>query len=356
MTENSYILGTVFIVDDERSITSTIERLLRWFFRKENLPYEVVTSQSAMEALTRITENVLTPAVIVSDIIMSPVDGIEFLRKVKQRSPNTQLIVLTGYANEQAIKILKEDIELYSYKEKPWNDEDLLRTIKNALYSYRRLKLLNRYVPKEIIQKTIEQSNDDIIEGIELEATIMFLDIRDSTDLFHLDNKGPKDVIKRLNIYFEEFLRVLDLYQNAILDKFVGDGFMALFGVPEKDENPKINAINAVDAALIMRHRLETLNKRFVDMPLHIGIGISTGMVVAGNIGTKDRANFTVLGRDVNIASRLERLAKPIRNGILIGESTYRYIGNIFKTHEVNSLPAKGKRESIRVYEVLKKR
>lgn len=351
MNEKHTELGIIFVVDDEEIITKPIKRLLSNWFRKEGLNYRVEATQSPMDALDLIEGGGRDLALVISDIMMQPIDGLEFLRAVRARHPETLLMVLTGYADEYAFTTLKEEFELYSYQEKPWDDEQLLRIVKNALDSHRRRKLLNRYVPRKIVDAVLECPDDELVEGIDLEVTILFLDIRDSTRLFHSEAMGPKQALKHLNSYFREILDILEEY-GGVLDKFMGDGIMALFGVPSS-ETPVENARNAVLAALEMKEAVHRLNRQHTESPLAIGVGISTGLVIAGNVGTEEYANYTVLGNDVNIAARLEKAAKPIRDGILISQNTFEYVEDIVEIQPRDPLPRKGKRSAIPVYEVL---
>ncbi len=345
-------LGIVVVVDDEEIITKPIKRLLSRQFRKERLNYRVEATQSPIDALDLIEGTGGDLALVISDIMMQPMDGLEFLRAVRARYPETFLMVLTGYADEYAFTTLKEEFELYSYQEKPWDDEQLVRIVKNALDGHRRRRLLNRYVPKKVVDAVLKCPDDELIKGIEFEVTILFLDIRDSTRLFRSEAMGPKRALKHLNSYFKPILHVLDKY-GGVLDKFMGDGIMALFGAPSTSETPAENARNAVLAALEMREVVHRLNKQQTEFPLTIGVGISTGRVIAGNVGTEECANYTVLGNDVNIAARLEKAAKLIRDGILISQNTYVYVKDIVELQARDPLPRKGKRGELPVYEVL---
>lgn len=320
-------LGTVVVVDDDKLITRPVKRLLRNYFKDEGLDYEVVTSLSPELALNHIQNNPNELALVISDVMMDKMNGLEFLQAVNEIHPTALMIVLTGYTDTETFNKLNQQLELYSYQQKPWEDQQLIHTVKNALDLYRKKVLLSRYVPEKIIEQVLSHRDNEILEGTELEATIMFLDIRDSTSLFSADKMGPKKALRHLNQYFEEFLKVLHQH-NGVLDKFMGDGIMALFGVPIPSNNPEEDAKQAIRAALEMKAVVKKLNQRNESFPLSIGIGISTGQVIAGNIGTSFRANYTVLGKDVNIANRLEKAA-PSPDGILISRSTFNYVETI---------------------------
>lgn len=353
-------LGTIVVVDDEEIITRPVERLLRRYFRNEGLDYQVITSLSAEEALSHIENIHQDLALVISDVMMEQMNGLEFLQEVSSHHPNTLMIVLTGYTDTNTFNALHQQVELYSYQQKPWDDQQLIQTVKNALNLFRRKMLLSRYVPDKIIEQVLHHPDNQILEGTELEATIMFLDIRDSTSLFSARHMAPQKALNHLNQYFERFLTILHDH-DGVLDKFMGDGMMALFGVPDPSLNPSTDARQAVRAALAIKEAVQKLNQTIAEFPLSIGIGISTGWVIAGNIGTAVRANYTVIGRDVNIASRLEKAANPLPNGILISESTCAYVADVVETRPyplVEDDPMVKKKGSFKAFEVigLKKR
>jgi adenylate cyclase len=151
-----------------------------------------------------------------------------------------------------------------------------------------------------------------------------------------------------LNRYFSRMTDTVFHYDGT-LDKYIGDGLMAVFGAPlEKDDD----AMRAVRAALHMRRELALMmDKTEPDKRFSIRIGINTGRVVAGNIGSPKRMEYTVIGDAVNTASRLETMARP--NQILIGEETFQLVGNQFKVTKVGLKKVRGRRAEIMVYEVL---
>jgi adenylate cyclase len=136
---------------------------------------------------------------------------------------------------------------------------------------------------------------------------------------------------------------------EGTLDKYIGDALMAIFGAPmEKDGD----AERAIKAALKMKEELASMMKKMEKKKrFNVRIGINTGRVVAGNIGSPKRMEYTVLGDSVNIASRLESIAQP--NQILIGEETYKNVKNKFKIKKIGAKRVKGKTEEIITYEVL---
>ena len=208
---------------------------------------------------------------------------------------------------------------------------------------------LERYHSPQVVDmilKTAEGSKDDLLEAKDVSVTILFTDIVGFTRLS--ERLNPLDVNMLLNQYFSRMTDIIFEYEGT-LDKYVGDRLMAVFGAPlEKDDD----AERAVRAALKMRKELAVMmENESPDKKFDVRLGINTGRVVAGNIGSPKRMDYTVIGDSVNIASRLESSAEP--NQILIGEETFRHVKGKFKTKKVGSKILRGKTESIMVYEVL---
>ncbi|UCE40492.1 MAG: FHA domain-containing protein [Candidatus Aminicenantes bacterium] len=208
---------------------------------------------------------------------------------------------------------------------------------------------LERYHSPQVVNmilKTAERSQDDLLEAKDVSVTILFSDIVGFTRLS--ERLNPLDVNMLLNQYFSRMTDIIFEYEGT-LDKYVGDRMMAVFGAPlEKDDH----AERAIRAALKMRKELaEMMEQASPDKKFDVRLGLNTGHVVAGNIGSPKRMDYTVIGDSVNIASRLESSAEP--NQILIGEETYRQVKGKFKTRKVGSKTFRGKSESIMVYEVL---
>ena len=208
---------------------------------------------------------------------------------------------------------------------------------------------LERYHSPQVINmilKSAQGSKDDLLEAKDVSVTILFTDIVGFTRLS--ERLNPLDVNMLLNQYFSRMTDVIFEYEGT-LDKYVGDRMMAVFGAPlEKDDD----AERAIRAALKMRKELAVMmENESPDKRFDVRLGMNTGHVVAGNIGSPKRMDYTVIGDSVNIASRLESSAEP--NQILIGEETYRQVKGKFKTNKVGAKTFRGKTESIMVYEVL---
>jgi adenylate cyclase len=198
----------------------------------------------------------------------------------------------------------------------------------------------------EMIVKGSQETIDTVMEPTELTATIVFTDIIAFTQL--AEQIPPRETNMFLNHYFSMVTDIIFRY-DGMLDKYMGDGLMAVFGAPmEKDDD----AERAILAAKEMKKALAAMRAEQEGQKgtFDIRIGINTGRVVAGNIGSPRRMDYTVIGDPVNIASRLESIAKP--NQILIGEETYKAIQDKFEISKIGPKKVKGRSAEIMVYEV----
>jgi adenylate cyclase len=209
-----------------------------------------------------------------------------------------------------------------------------------------------RYVTPEIVERILASPDDEWMKGIRLEATIVFVDIRGFTTM--AERSDPDAVVDLLNSYFTLVTDIIIQY-GGYLDKFVGDAVMGVFGALMPDPD---HAETAVQAALEVRHHLPKLNQMLpaTDDPIQVGVGINTGEVVAGNLGSSKRMEYTVIGDNVNVASRLTDLAGP--DEILISEQTFVKVahGSDFTFQSRGAMEVKGRKEPVKIYEVFDRR
>ena len=193
-------------------------------------------------------------------------------------------------------------------------------------------------------------------------ATIFFSDIRRFTDKSEnftniFGEEAPDRIVLWLNEYFSHMIRCVE-ETGGVVDKFIGDGMMAHWGTVSTAGSPAEDAFNCVKAALMMRETLLELNagrsKNEPDNPMiNIGCGINTGMVIAGQIGSEERMEYTVIGDPVNLTNRIEALNKIFGTDILITEDTWQLVKDRFITEEMPPVTVKGKEKRVRVFAVV---
>jgi adenylate cyclase len=184
-------------------------------------------------------------------------------------------------------------------------------------------------------------------------VTVFFSDIRSFTAIS--EKLEPAEVVEFLNDYMTRMVECVDK-TGGVVDKFIGDAVMAVWGAPLSAGSPAHDAFNCVKAALMMRSALARFNEgRGGDKKprIRIGCGINTGDVVAGQIGSSRRMEYTVIGDAVNLASRTEALNKPLATDILITENTHSLIGKYLITEEMPPITVKGKEKPVRMFAVI---
>ena len=226
------------------------------------------------------------------------------------------------------------------------------RRMRTVLVRSKRQDQLERFLPEMVAQQVLSGDKDISAGGSRHTVTILFADIRNFTT--YSEENTPEDVIDFLNAYFNDMISVIFKY-NGTLDKIIGDGMMAIFGAPFPSER---DAENAVNTALDMQKKLRTFNEiREISgqKRIQIGIGIHTGEVILGNIGTYQRFDFTVIGDAVNTASRLEGLTKTHGEEIIISRTTRDFLPDQFRTKALGSDMVKGKKLPVEIFSVLGK-
>ncbi|MDX8391351.1 MAG: adenylate/guanylate cyclase domain-containing protein [Mariprofundaceae bacterium] len=209
---------------------------------------------------------------------------------------------------------------------------------------------LARYVGDDVIEQMILSQQEDPLKNERCEATLLFADIRSFTTLS--ENMSPEEIIAMLNEYFDAMVDII-FKHNGILDKFVGDELMAVF--PAQEDKAK-SPLNAVRAAQGMQEKITSLmqDRNGRGLPVfQVGIGVNTGSVVVGNVGAKNRMDYTVIGDTVNVAARLEQMAEG--GEILVGEKTHVYCKHAVPMREKGEIKVKNRDELVKCYEVAKK-
>lgn len=251
-----------------------------------------------------------------------------------------------------------------------WNSSNLLAPLANSLILIAGLFALNmswgyfiesrtkrqltglfgQYVPPELVEEMSRDPENYSMKGRKAELTVLFSDIRGFTTIS--EGMQPEELTSLMNEYLGAMTEVVQKYRGT-LDKYIGDAIMAFWGAPVDDPQ---HARHAVLTALEMQQRLARLNEALVakDWPvLAIGVGVNTGNMTVGDLGSPVRQSYTVMGDAVNLGSRLEGITKEYGVGIIVGEETREVLRKEFAFRELDRVRVKGKEEAISIYEPL---
>ncbi|MBI3756166.1 MAG: HAMP domain-containing protein [Deltaproteobacteria bacterium] len=204
-----------------------------------------------------------------------------------------------------------------------------------------------KFVHTDIVDDLLKNPDKIKVGGERKKVTVVFTDVRGFTTLS--EKIPPEEVVAMLNEYFTNNLKVVNSF-GGVLDKFIGDAMMITFGVPFE---AKDDTLRAVKTGIFMRKAVRDLNIQRMKLgkfPIQMGIGINTGYVIAGNVGSEDRMEYTVLGDVVNIAARVEGLSREME--VIVTENTYNEIKDKVIAIEKGEVALKGKTVPVKVYEI----
>ena len=231
-------------------------------------------------------------------------------------------------------------------------DDEMLGTmmlLEDISAELRMKSTMSRYMDPGLADKLMGDGNE-LLGGQDSEVTVLFSDIRSFTTLS--EALGAQGIVELLNEYFTLMVDVIT-DEGGMLDKFIGDAVIAIFGIPFPHED---DPDRAVKAAIRMMNELREFNERLVRsgrQAIDIGIGLNTGHVISGNIGSPKRMDYTVIGDGVNLAARLESATKQYGAHILISQSCLDGLKSSYRLRLVDNVVVKGKTEPVGVYELL---
>ncbi len=236
------------------------------------------------------------------------------------------LELLTAIANLIAIRIKQEETHARLRREETMRSN------------------LSKFLSPDHVNVLMRTGGDVSLEVVEREVSVVFVDVESSTRM--AETKGAKDVAGLLNEFFQMATDAVFEYKGNV-NKFIGDEVMAIFNAPI-DMND--HAVSAVRCCIKMLKELERWNQANLDRRFNVRCAVNSGPVVAGNVGTATRMEYTVLGDTVNVAARLSKF--PQVNSIIVGERTYALVKDVFKAKDLGEVILKGKEKSLRAYEI----
>lgn len=211
------------------------------------------------------------------------------------------------------------------------------------------LRSFEKYVPRDLVKQLVLSGEEARVQGKIRELTILFTDIAGFTSI--AEGLTPEELVTHLNRYFDEATRVLQAH-GATIDKYIGDAIMAFWGAPqERPDHPE----QACRAALVLQQALQQLNAEWEEAgerPMHTRIGLHTGEVIVGNIGSEQRLAYTIIGDCVNLASRIESINKQYGTRVLVSDETYKRVRGVFVGRAVDVVAVKGRQTGVLLYEL----
>ncbi len=207
--------------------------------------------------------------------------------------------------------------------------------------------MFSRFVTRQVVDRIMHSSDfAEIVAGERRKVTCVFCDVRNFTS--YAETASPDDIFALLNSYFQDIIEIVFQYEGTI-DKFIGDSIMLVFGAPTEQIDQEIRAVNC---AIAIQHKVAEINETRTNSDIiNLGIGINTGEVIAGCLGSERRMDYTVLGDVVNVAARLE--SRAIAKQILISKETFTAVQDTISCRSVGELSLKGKADKLSAFEVV---
>ncbi|MCX6916969.1 MAG: response regulator [Verrucomicrobia bacterium] len=348
----------ILVVDDTPANIQALAAILK----EKGYQISVATNgKQALEVLARVQ-----PDLILLDVMMPEMDGFETCRQLKAAEQWRQIPVIFLTAKTDTADIVKGfDLGAVDYVAKPFNAHELLARVnthltmdelrrslagKNAeLARAHELvrRAFGRYVSEEVASSILQSPEGLELGGEEREITILMSDLRGFTAL--AARLTPHEVIEFLNLYLEAMVDVISRYEGTI-DEIIGDAILVIFGAPLASDD---HAAKAVACGLAMQFAMTEVNRRLASKgaaELEMGIGIHTGRVIVGNIGSLRRTKYAAVGSNVNLAGRIESFTTG--GQLLISESTRERVKSPLRIDGQFQVEPKGATSSLQLYEI----
>jgi len=209
--------------------------------------------------------------------------------------------------------------------------------------------IFSKFTSPNVVNALVENQREVVLGGESKTISLMFCDIRSFTN--YCEERSPAEVVEILNEYLTRMSEVVIRYHGT-LDKYIGDEIMSFWGAPLAQPNHAKLAVQAGFEMLMELKKLTLKWEKEGKKPFSVGIGINTGEVIVGNIGSAIRMDYTVIGDPVNLAARVEALTRKFNSDFLITEATYQLVKDIVQARKIGVLQVKGKKEPSLIYSV----
>ncbi len=324
----------LLVVDDEEGVRRSLKKVL------ERDGYCVFLAENGNHAIDIVGENTNGIETVMSDYKMPGIDGLETLIEIGKINPEMTRIMLTGYATmESAIESVNVGID--GFITKPFSNIELKAKIRECILR----KRLKQFVSEQVFSEMWKEGGSLGLR--KQKATVLFSDIRGFTALS--EALSVEALCEVLNVRYFTPLDAIICRYNGTLDKHVGDSIMGVFGAPVAFED---ETLRAVTCAVAMMDEINKVNSGLseTDREISIGIGISTGEIMAGIFGSSRKKEYTVMGKTVNVAARLVNLAQA--GQILVCGDTYHEVERHMESERIGPISLKGIEKMIDVYNI----
>lgn len=346
--------STILIVDDEEAIRDLLKRQID----KVESGCRVLESSSGHEAVRAIEEHDVDTVLL--DVMMPETSGFEILTALRKRYAMSKLPVIMATGRTETEDVVEAfRLGANDYVTKPFNLPIVLSRIRTQIELKRATEevekknlyirsTLGRFLTDRVVDKLLETSDAPSFQGEKRKVTILMTDIRGFTSLS--ERLLPEQVVEILNLFLGTMVSVIDQFDGTV-DEFIGDAILVIFGAPvwRNDDSER-----AVACAVAMQNAMTSINRQLNARGLpkiEMGIGVNTGEVVVGNIGSLDRSKYGVVGRQVNLAARVESCT--VGGQILVSENTRNDVGSILRIGSKAEVGVKGFEEPVVLFEVL---
>jgi len=344
----------ILVVDDSKTIRNFLHQGL------VQQGFEVMTAANGQEGLAVAIQK--QPDLIVTDLEMPLMNGRELTRELKKHVmfKNTPIIMLTASGSRRD-EIKGRHAGVDAYLSKPFAPDKLVVLVEKLIAERKLLaergelqnrnqfirEVFGRYMTEDVVQMLLESPEGLRLGGERRRVTIMMSDLRGFSSI--TERMSPEEVVLMLNVYLEAMTSVIVNYGGTI-DEFIGDAILTIFGAPIAQEDDAQRAVAcAVDMQLAMQ-AVNEQNRRHGFPEIEMGIGINTGDVVVGNIGSKKRAKYGIVGNHVNITARIE--SYTVGGQILISEETRKATAEMVRVGRHMVIEPKGVQQPMTIYEV----
>ena len=331
-------MNGLLVVDDEEGVRRSLKRVL------EKDGYRIVLAENGREALDIVLNDEQEIETVICDYRMPGMDGLDTLREIGRMNTEITRIILTAYATmANAIEAVNAGID--GFLTKPFENEELRAKVRECNIK----KRLKQFVSEQVMAEI--QKNARTIYPRRMQVTVLFSDMRGFSSLS--ERLTPPELSELLNRRYFTPLDNIIFAHNGTLDKHIGDSVMAIFGAPVSGSD---DAQRAVLAALTILEEIARINGGIpeMDRKIAVGIGIATGEVMAGIFGSSRKKEYTVFGAPVNLASRLENIAKA--DQIFICGKTAHLVADFVQLEKITGPTIKGVAHHPEVFSVLGKK